>query len=68
MSAKKSASSFASAAVLTTNWGTNCNLSAPGAFWFLDPKALSYNESSTRALIVFSAIRKPTDLSTGILL
>ena len=53
--------------LLTTSVGTNFNLSAPGAFSFAYPDALSNNVVSTLLLTVLSVVAIPTTLAHSFL-
>ena len=52
--------------VLTTRLGVSFNLSAPGAFSFANPDALSSRDVSTLLLTVLSTVLTPTTSSFGL--
>ena len=53
--------------VLTTNTGSSFNLSAPGAFSFANPDALSNSDVSTLLFTIDSFVAIPTTSSLGLL-
>ena len=64
---KKLLDASAFVVVLTTNTGSSFNLSAPGAFSFANPDALSNSDVSTLLLTVLSVVCIPTIVSFGLL-
>ena len=64
---KKLLDASAFVVVLTTNTGSSFNLSAPGAFSFANPDALSNSDVSTLLLTVLSVVAIPTTLAHSFL-
>ena len=67
MNFKKLFEDSADALVFTTNVGVSFNLSAPGAFSFAKPAALSNKDVSILLLTIDSTVWTPTTFSLGLL-